>query len=220
MNTPSRPLRYLVLAAGLAAACTATPPGPAAPAAPDPHGWSIEARLVESCCCAPICPCIVGSSPTRGHCQGNRLVEIVDGHYGSVDVGGVDLVLTFDIGKWTRLYFGDEASEEQVEAAVKLLREQGSFISGDLLGVERVPLVVERTESTIAYTVPAAVTRVEVMRGFEDRPIGIANLRSFRDYVQYRSLEVRHSGEDESTSFEYSGTNGFAARYAASGSID
>jgi len=201
----------------LGSACRNAPPASASKASGEETTWTMNARLVESCCCNAICPCMVGSPPTRGFCHGNRLVQIDEGHFGDVDLDGVTLIVTFNIGNWTKLWFSDRTREEQVTAAVELLREQGGFLYGDLLEVERVPLVVERSEERIAYATPSTRTEIEVMRGYEGRPIEVANLRTFRDYTQFESVVVSHTSADDSQSFEYSGTNGFSATYAASG---
>lgn len=179
--------------------------------------WAMSARLVESCCCNAICPCMVGSPPTLGFCHGNRLVQIDEGHLGDVDLDGVTFIVTFNIGNWTKLYFSDEASEAQVGATVELLRKQSGFLYGDLLEVERVPMQVERSAARIAYSTPQTTTEIEAMLGEDDEPIQVTNLR-FRDYTQYESVVVSHAAEDDSQSFEYSGTNGFTANYTNAGS--
>jgi len=193
-------------------ACRTTTTAPA-----EGEGWTLNARLVEACCCNAICPCMVGSPPTLGFCHGNRLVQIDEGRFEGIDLDGVTLIVTFNIGNWTKLWFSEESTEAQVAAAVELLEQQGGFIYGDLLEVERVPLVVERSKERIAYSTPSTRTEIEVLRGFEDRPIEVANLRSFRNYTQFQSVVVSHTSEEDSESFEYSGTNGFSASYAAAG---
>lgn len=198
-------------------ACRTAPPASASRTSEERATWTMDARLVESCCCNAICPCMVGSPPTLGFCHGNRLVQIDEGHFGDVDLDGVTLIVTFNIGNWTKLWFSERTSEEQVTAAVELLRAQGGFLYGELLEVERVPLVVERSQERIAYSTPSTRTEIEVMRGFEDQPIKVTNLRTFRDYTQFESVVVSHASPDDSQSFEYSGTNGFSATYAASG---
>jgi hypothetical protein len=197
--------RILPLLAALACACAATPTSP--------DSWSMRARLVESCCCAPICPCIVGSSPTLGYCHGNRLVEIVDAHCDGVDLDGVDVIITFRVGEWTKLWFDDDATEQQVAAAVELLKHQRSFLFGERLEVARVPLSIERTASHVAFSCPSTETVIELLRGVEDKTVEVVNLDLLRDYLQHRSLTVSRDAEDETRSFAHEGTNGFTADY-------
>jgi len=196
----------LLLFAILTGAC-ATPAAPEAPA--DAAAWTFDARIAESCCCDAVCPCIIGGAPTMGHCVGNRLVEIESGRIGEADVSGTTLIVTFRIGEWTRLWFDDDVTAEQMESAVALLRAKGGFVYGDLLSTERVPLEIERTDGRLVYATPQTRTDIEVVRGRDGRPVEIANLSSFDDYVQYRAVVVNYEGEG---GFEHSGTNGFTAR--------
>ena len=38
--------------------------------------WSIQADYTDTCSCAPTCPCLFGSAPTMGFCEGLTLIEI------------------------------------------------------------------------------------------------------------------------------------------------
>ena len=89
---------------------------------------------------------------------------------------------------------------------------------GDTVGGvwDQVPLTVERGAKTIAYSVPAATVELELLPGADGGPVTVQNLPSrWTDYVQYKSRALSHRGDD-ATSFEFSGTNGFRARYTAS----
>jgi hypothetical protein len=180
-----------------------------------PVTWHLQADIVESCCCAPICPCMVGSAPTRGHCHGNRLVEIRQGRYGDVEFEGVRLVVTFNIGEWTKLYIDENATDAQLAAIADLLEVQGGFLYGDVLEVARVPLTVKRSGDRVEFRVPASAVEIELMRGPNGEPISVNNL-DFEGYTQYKSVKLVHEAEDPEQSFELSGTNGFTAQYAAS----
>ena len=179
--------------------------------------WSLKGKNLIYCNCDYGCPCESNANPTHGECTGIVGFQIDEGHFGDVDLDGVTFIVTFNIGNWTKLYFSDEASEEQVAATVELLRKQSGFLYGDLLEVERVPLELERSGARIAYSTPQTNTVIEAMLGIDDEPIQVTNLR-FRDYTQFESETVSHTAEDESQSFEYAGTNGFTANYAAAGS--
>ena len=86
--------------AGLAAAREARAQG----------AWSLEANLAECCSCAIPCPCNFGL-PTKNRCDGNRLIEIVDGHFGDQDIAGLRFLVTFEMGQWTRIYVDDSLSD-------------------------------------------------------------------------------------------------------------
>ena len=182
--------------------------------------WSFDVDVVESCCCDPICPCMVGSKPTREYCRGNRLVEVRKGHYGDVSLDDVSFVLTFDLRKWSKLYFAEGTSEAQVAATTSVLGEVWGALLAEVLETKTVPLKVERTEDSIAFSVPASSTKIEVMRGAGGEPIKVQNLKTFKDYTQYESATVAHTAEKKERSFEYSGTNGFTARFKAASKAD
>ncbi len=178
--------------------------------------WSIDAEIVESCCCAAICPCLVGSPSTLGHCDGNRLITIDRGYFGGVNLDGVRLVLVFNVRKWSKLYVSDKATDEQFVAVRKLMEAQRGWTYDNVLEAKRVALTHTRTASMIRFSVPAADTEIELMKGEDGGPIKVDNLPSrFRQYVQYKSKVLTHTSAGEGKGFEYSGTNGFRARYVA-----
>ncbi len=53
--------------------------------------WSVTANVAEVCSCAITCPCNFGGEPSREPCEGNRLIEITDGHYGDTSLDGVNV---------------------------------------------------------------------------------------------------------------------------------
>ncbi len=197
-------------------ACMMSPPPSTPNNAPPATTWAMDAEFVESCCCAPICPCIVGSKPTLGHCVGHRLIRIDTGHYEGVDLSGVTAIWTFHIGKWSKIWVDESATEQQMNALHDLLDASPSFRLVEVRALMRVPIRVQRDANRIAYSAPDVEVEVEAMTGFNDEPITIQNLPSFRDYVQYRAVVLRHTAGDDSA-FEHSGTNGFWCRYSASG---
>jgi hypothetical protein len=180
--------------------------------------WSIQARIAESCCCAPICPCMVGSPPTLGHCVGHRLVEITAGHYGAVSLSGLDLIITFRVGEWTRLHVSNRASKEQTEALEKILNLQGGFVFGEIREVKPASIRVERDSRRILFETADTKVAMEVMSGVGGDPIQVLNLSSWRGYTQYKSTAVSHTSSREDEEFDFSGTSGFSALYEATSS--
>ena len=86
---------------------------PVAGATPD---WSLAANIAECCSCAIPCPCNFGR-PTSLRCDGNRLVEIYEGHIEGVKLAGIRFLVTFEMGKWSRIYIDeslDDAHRSQV----------------------------------------------------------------------------------------------------------
>jgi hypothetical protein len=183
--------------------------------------WSIKADYTDSCSCAPSCPCLFGSGATLGFCEGVTLIEIESGHYGDVNLDGVNVLAVYRGGKWIKFYVTDEADEAQTQAAVKLLPTFEDFFAiENVLEVKNVPLSIERTAETVKISTPNTTAEIEIMKGKNGKPIKIANLPSpdfpappFLDHTQYRSVILKHEGEDKQ--FEFSGTNGFTAKIEA-----
>jgi len=206
-------MRVVTIALFLLAACATGP----RPDTTGPGSWFIDAEILESCCCDAICPCMVGSPSTRGYCVGNRLITINRGHCDGVNLDGVQLVLTFRVREWSKLYVSESTTDEQLVAVRSLMEKQRGWTYNNILEIRRVPLTVARDKTTIKYEVPTATTEIELMRGEDGGPIRVQNLPSrFRNYVQYKSKTLTHTAEDKAQSFQFSGTNGFRARYSAS----
>ena len=60
--------------------------------------WSINAKLLESCSCAAVCPCLFGpAKPDQEWCSGLFMVDITDGKSDGVDLSGAKLMLHFEL---------------------------------------------------------------------------------------------------------------------------
>lgn len=177
----------------------------------DPQ-WAVKGDYTESCSCNPACPCLFGSMPTHPYCKGNALLEIKEGSYGDVSLDGVSAVFTFSFGKWVKYYVGEEASDEQAEAVEKLATAVFQFPATMMvLSTEKVPVSIERTATTVKFSVPASTVEIEMMEGWDGKPIKIHNLPylGLADYTQYKSVTTAHQSEDKE--FSYSGTNGLTS---------
>ena len=176
--------------------------------------WALKGEWAESCCCAPACPCVFESAPTQGHCEGSALLEIQDGHYGKVEVDGLNVVMTYRIGEWLRLYIDEKASDAQVDAVRRLLEQEGTFgilftAEKGVLSAEKSAIKVERTDSRIAFSVADSSVELEPMKGPNGKLIRIENLSIpwfVSGYHQYRAVTTRHKRDN--SDFSYSGTNG------------
>ena len=205
-----------VLSLILTAACTTEPR--ADKALPQDAAWSIKADYTDSCSCAPSCPCLFGSAPTRGHCDGVTLIEIESGHYGDVRLDGVKVLAVYRGGDWIKFYVTDEADKAQTEAAVKLLPTFEEFFAiENVVEVKNVPIAVEYLDDTMKISTPNTIAHIQIMKGKNGDPIRIANLPfpgfpgpPFLDHMQYTTVQLKHESAEQN--FEHSGTNGFTAR--------
>lgn len=183
--------------------------------------WSVKASYTDACCCAPSCPCLFGSSPTLGFCEGVSLVTLEEAHYGDVNLDGIQVVAVYRGKTWIKFYVDETATEAQTTAAVKLLPTFEEFFAiENVVEVKNVPITVERLDDTIKIETPNTLSHIEIMKGRNGQPIKIANLPaptfpapSFLDHTQYRTIMLRHDSAEQK--FEHSGTNGFTARLAA-----
>ena len=175
--------------------------------------WHVTADVAESCSCDVSCPCNFGSSPTHDYCHGNRLYQITKGHYGDTDVSGLELMVTFSMGEWAKLYVSDKATDAQMAALEGLTPHfLGGFQRAGILSVERAPLTVAKTADKIKFSVPQSSVEMDVMKGFSGKPVMVQNLPSatFQHYTQYKSVDHRHASD--TIEFHYSGTTGFTSK--------
>ena len=70
--------------------------------------WNLSATVAESCSCTISCPCNFGGTPNRMPCEGNRMISIDSGRYGDVDLAGVQFLVTFAMGTWSKIYVSDK----------------------------------------------------------------------------------------------------------------
>ena len=189
-----------------------------------PQDWAIEADYTESCSCNPACPCVFGSPSTLGYCEGNNLIEIKEGHYGDVRLDGISVVTAFSLGKWLKLYVSEKATDEQVKAAVELLKLEQTFgfiYSGksEILSIQKAPISIEKKPTKVKFSVPASVVEIEMMKGRDGKPIKIQHLPIpfMNDHTQYKSITVSHKSEDKE--FKHSATNGLTSTIDISSEI-
>lgn len=180
--------------------------------------WAIKADYAESCSCKPTCPCYFGSPATMGHCDGIMLTEIKEGHYGAVRLDGISVVTVLRLGKWVEFYVSENATEDQVKAAQQLMETvfAADFPPGtEVLSTEKAPVSVERTATTLKYSVPTSTVEIEIMKGQDGKPIKIQNLPFIgaTEFIQYKSIKLSHKSKNKK--FSYSGTNGYTAKMEA-----
>jgi hypothetical protein len=177
--------------------------------------WSFSANVAECCSCEIPCPCNFGRA-TSLRCDGNRLIEIYEGNVNGADLAGIRFLVTFEMGKWTRIYVDENLDDLQMDAFDILMPLAFGGFSRLSRSVERVPITVVRTSELIEFSTPASKVEMKPLVGLDGSPIMISGLPSnaFHDYVQYESVRHVHNGPDREWS--HSGTNGFISRMLAS----
>jgi len=122
--------------------------------------WNIKGELILNCSCTVFCPCVISLGdhpPTEGNCQAWSGVRIDSGHYGDVDLSGLNVGLLLDIpGKMARgdwkcaAYIDQRASDAAFDALVAIFSGEAKGTTGlfkmlvsEFLGAERAPVIYE-----------------------------------------------------------------------------
>lgn len=95
--------------------------------------WEFKGRELVNCNCAYGCPCQFNALPTHGSCEAVAGIQIDEGHYGDVDIGGLRLAM---IIQWPgpvhegrgrcQPIVDERANEAQREALLKLMSGEDS----------------------------------------------------------------------------------------------
>lgn len=137
----------------------------------DVPGWRITGDWFDLCNCAIGCPCVFGSSPTLGYCEGVLSWAIRDGNFGAVPLAGFGVVLVmhwqgnvFEKNREFGFLIDDRADAAQRDALRRIFtgKAGGTFAAwADLTlrldGVEFVPLEVSCEAERWRVSVPGLV---------------------------------------------------------------
>lgn len=90
--------------------------------------WMIKTKQIGTCSCDYGCPCEFNAPPTRTPCQGTMAMEITEGHYGDIDLGGLRVAGVYSWpgpmhegkGIWWAI-IDKNATEEQVNALFTIM---------------------------------------------------------------------------------------------------
>jgi hypothetical protein len=185
------------------------------PAAARQPAWKMSATVAESCSCTVSCPCNFGGEPSRMPCEGNRIISIDSGSYEGVDLAGVQLLVTFNMRNWSKIYISDKVNDRQMKAVEAMLPLAFAGFHKGMLSFTKAPITMEATETRVKFSGPESSVEMEVLKGFNGRAIRVANLPSpvFQDYTQFKS--VSHTHDSATHSWSHKGTNGFTSRWEA-----
>ncbi len=183
------------------------------------QNWSVDAEYAESCSCNAPCPCLLGLDPTYGECIGNSVVYIKKGHYDSVKLDGLKILVTFNLDDWSRVYIDEKATDAQKDAMIKLLQQHGTvrfLFSGKILSVERAPINIEESDSTFTYYAPNSYAKLRYLIGAGGKPLSLANLigNAVADNKLCVSVDNYHKGD--ANAFDYVGRHGLVSHFTAS----
>jgi hypothetical protein len=182
----------------------------APPRAAEPN-WHITATVAESCSCTVSCPCNFGGNPNRNPCEGNRLIAIKSGHYEGIDLAGVSFLVTFEMRSWSKIYVSDRVTDAQKQAVEALLPIAFAGFHRGMLSFTKAPITMDITEKRVRFSGPESSVDMEVMTGYDGKPVKILNLPNvaYQDYTQFKS--VSHTHKSDKATWSHSGTNGFTS---------
>ena len=177
--------------------------------------WSLTATVAESCSCTISCPCNFGGEPSHMPCEGNRMIAIEKGHYQDVDLAGVQLLVTFNMRNWSKIYVSDTVSERQMTAVEAMLPLAFAGFHKGMLSFTKAPITMEITDARVRFSGPESAVEMELVKGFNGQAIRISNLPAavFQEYTQYRSVSHTHSSKTHT--WNHKGTNGFTSKWSA-----
>lgn len=182
------------------------------PARAQQPSWQLSATVAESCSCTISCPCNFGGSPNRMPCEGNRMISIDRGRYGDVDLAGVQFLVTFQMGTWSKIYVTDKVSAAQEKAVEALLPLAFAGFHKGMLSFSKVPITMEITDSRVRFSTPESSVDMEVVRGYNGQAIRVLNLPgvALQEYTQFKSVLHQHTSATHN--WKHSGTNGFVSK--------
>lgn len=140
----------------------------------DGTDWAMKGELVLSCNCTVFCPCVLSLGqhpPTEGYCQTWAGLRIDSGHFGEVDLSGLNLGLVMEIpgymsrGNWTAGVFVDERASIYAQKAIaKIFSGKAggttgllSILVGRFLGIERAPIHYTTEGETRIFQIPKII---------------------------------------------------------------
>lgn len=138
------------------------------------QSWAMKGELVRSCNCAVFCPCVLSLGnhpPTEGACLSWAGIRVDAGHFGDVDLSGLNLGLVMDVpgymsrGNWSvGLFIDARASIYAAKAFARIFSGKAggaaSLFSthvGKVLGIERVAIACETHGRTRTVRIPQII---------------------------------------------------------------
>jgi hypothetical protein len=127
---------------------------------------------------------------------------IDSGNYDGVDLAGVQLLVTFNMRNWSKIYVSDKVSDRQMKAVEAMLPLPFAGFHKGMLSFTKAPITMEATESRVKFSGPESSVDMEVMKGFNGKAVKVMNLPSavFQDYMQFRSIVHTHTSATHSCS--------------------
>ena len=135
--------------------------------------WHLTATVAESCSCKIACRCNFGGEPDGDKCEGNRIISIEKGHYNDVDLAGVQLLVTFQMRTWSKIYISDKVSDQQMKAVEALMPLAFAGFQKGMLSFTKAPITMEVSDTRVRFSGPESAVDMEVMKGFNGQAVKV-----------------------------------------------
>lgn len=136
--------------------------------------WNIKGELILNCSCQVFCPCVISLGvhpPTEGRCQGWLGISIEQGHYGDIDLSGLNVGMFLEIpgnmsrGDWkVGLYLDERAGEPATEALTLIMGGKAKGTTGlfkvlvsEILAVKKVPIEFRKDGKRRFFSIPGLI---------------------------------------------------------------
>jgi hypothetical protein len=193
--------------------------------------WKVRGTYLEACNCTPACPCNFTSAPTEGECKVVVAWHVDEGHYGDIDLAGLNAALfAHSPGhmmetKWrVALYTDDRATAEQAEALGKIFSGQdGGHLAalgpliGEVMGIKAVPIEYHARDKRRSVRIGnVAEADIEAMTDQAGRLVELHNVpfTVVPDEPLVVSKASRYRYDDYGISVDISGRNGYYSPFA------
>lgn len=151
---------------------------------PDVPRWELSGDWFDVCKCEVPCPCEFAETPTYGDCEGILAWHVRKGHYGDVELDGLNLVALgrFEGNIWAGatkvamgLFIDDRADDAQRQALQSIFSGEGggwpgefATLIGEMRGIEFAPIDLEIADDLAHWRaeIPGkALARAEALSG-------------------------------------------------------
>jgi len=191
--------------------------------------WSVKASFLDACSCKLLCPCFFNTQPDKDFCKYNSVMLIEKGNYGKVKLDGMKVWMSGDMGadfsngefKSMFLTFEPSATQEQVEAATKLLSCLDPIKTKES-GVDRARIVVERKGKTAYAKLGDGEGEISlsILTGKDGKnPVVLKNMSMMAEKKNngYILAKSKHHYKGHGLDFSYEGTSGGLFEVESSG---
>lgn len=177
--------------------------------------WFLKATYYEGCSCTAPCPCPYGLPMSNSFCKLNGLVDIHEGEFNNIDLSGTRAILSGSVGDWGEYYFDTKTTDEQMKALEELFKIVDVTGFKTILKSQKAKINFSNQKGKVLYSTPNIAVELDMVRGLNDTPVIVQNLKSilFNDYTPHLAVENRKNALDSSFCFSFTQKAGYSAKW-------